>query len=67
MPELTRIGRRSTPGHPRRELLRKIFVGKCMQRIDGKTGEITDAQTKDFVKQQLAAFAKFIGAHGGKS
>ena len=44
----------------------EIFVGNCAQRIDDKTGQITDAQTKELIKQQLAAFAKFIGAHGGK-
>lgn len=45
----------------------EIFVANCMQRLDEKTGQITDQQTKDFIKQQLAAFAKFIAAHGGKS
>ena len=44
----------------------EIFVGNCAQRIDEKTGQITDAQTKEFITQQLAAFAKFITAHGGK-
>jgi chromate reductase, NAD(P)H dehydrogenase (quinone) len=44
----------------------EIFIGNCMQRIDAKTGEITDAPTRDFIKQQLAAFASFIAAHGGK-
>ena len=28
--------------------------------------ELTDTQTRDFIIQQLAAFAKFIAAHGGK-
>ena len=37
------------------------------QTIDDKTGQITDTPTKDFIKQQLVAFAKFITAHGGKS
>ena len=45
----------------------EIFIGNCMQRIDEKTGQITDAQTKELIKQQLTAFARFIGAHGGKS
>lgn len=45
----------------------EIFIGNCAQRIDEKTGQITDAQTKEFIKQQLAAFAKFIAAHGPKS
>ena len=44
----------------------EIFVGNCAQRIDDKTGQITDATTKDLIKQQLAAFAKFIAAHGAK-
>ena len=44
----------------------EIFVGNCAQRIDDKTGQITDAQTKELIRQQLAAFEKFIGAHGGK-
>ena len=42
----------------------EIFIGNCAQRIDDKAGRITDAQTKDFIKQQLAAFARFIAAHG---
>ena len=42
----------------------EIFIGNCMQRIDAKTGQITDQQTKDFIKQQLAAFAKFIMVYG---
>ncbi len=44
----------------------EIFIGNCMQRIDEKTGEITDAQTKEFLRQQLAAFAKFVAQHGAK-
>ena len=36
-------------------------------RIDDKTGQIKDEQTIGFIKQQLAAFAKFIEQHGGKS
>jgi chromate reductase, NAD(P)H dehydrogenase (quinone) len=42
----------------------EIFVGNCVQRLDVNTGEITDAQTKEFIKQQLAAVAEFIVAHG---
>jgi len=42
----------------------EVFIGNCAQRIDEKTGHITDEQTKTFIKQQLAAFAKFIAAHG---
>jgi len=44
----------------------EIFIGNCAQRIDDKTRRITDAQTRDLIKQQLAAFARFIAAHGSK-
>ena len=44
----------------------EIFIGNCAQRIDEKTGKITDAPTRDFITQQLAAFAQFITAHGTK-
>ena len=44
----------------------EIFVGNCAQRLDDKAGKITDEATIGFIKQQLAAFAKFIGAHGAK-
>jgi chromate reductase len=44
----------------------EIFVANCAQRLDEKTGQITDEQTRNFIKQQLAAFAKFIAAHGAK-
>jgi chromate reductase len=45
----------------------EIFIGNCVQRIDEKTGKITDEATVGFIKQQLAAFAKFIAAHGAQS
>jgi chromate reductase len=45
----------------------EIFIGNCSQRIDAKTGEITDQQTVGFIKQQLAAFAKFIERLGAKA
>ena len=38
----------------------EIFIGNCAQKIDAKTGEITDAQTVEFIRQQLAAFANFV-------
>jgi chromate reductase len=44
----------------------EVFIGNCSQRIDAKTGQITDEQTVGFIKQQLAAFAKFITRYGGK-
>jgi chromate reductase, NAD(P)H dehydrogenase (quinone) len=42
----------------------EIFIGNCAQKLDEKTGKITDETTIGFIKQQLAAFAKFIAAHG---
>ena len=44
----------------------EIFIGNCATRIDAKTGQITDQQTIGFIKQQLAAFLKFIERHGGE-
>jgi chromate reductase, NAD(P)H dehydrogenase (quinone) len=38
----------------------EIFVGHCASKLDEKTGEIKDEATRNFIKQQLAAFAKFI-------
>jgi chromate reductase, NAD(P)H dehydrogenase (quinone) len=45
----------------------EIFIGNCSQKIDAKTGQITDEQTVGFIRQQLAAFAKFIERHASKS
>jgi len=45
----------------------EIFIGNCSQKIDEKTGQIKDEQTISFIKQQLAAFAKFVARIGGKS
>jgi len=45
----------------------EIFIGNSSQRIDEKTGQIKDEQTIGLIKQQLAAFAKFIVRIGGKS
>ena len=38
----------------------EIFIGNVSTKIDAKTGQITDQQTVEFIRQQLAAFAKFI-------
>ena len=38
----------------------EIFIGNCSQRIDAKSGQITDQATVGFIRQQLEAFAKFI-------
>jgi chromate reductase, NAD(P)H dehydrogenase (quinone) len=37
----------------------EIFIGNCAQKIDAKTGQITDQQTVTFIQQQLTAFANF--------
>jgi chromate reductase len=42
----------------------EIFIGNCSQKIDARTGQITDQQTVGFIQQQLAAFAKFIERFG---
>jgi chromate reductase, NAD(P)H dehydrogenase (quinone) len=44
----------------------EIFIGNCSTRIDAKTGEITDPQTVELIRQQLAAFAKFVEQHAAK-
>ncbi|HEY3789567.1 MAG TPA: NADPH-dependent FMN reductase [Urbifossiella sp.] len=38
----------------------EIFIGSCASKLDEKTGEIKDESTRNFIKQQLAAFASFI-------
>jgi chromate reductase len=38
----------------------EIFIGNCTSKLDETTGEITDDTTRNLIKQQLAAFAKFI-------
>ena len=38
----------------------EIFVSFANKKFDEKTGELTDQPTKDILKTQLAAFAKFI-------
>jgi chromate reductase len=44
----------------------EIFVANCASKFDEKTSELKDVTTRDFIKQQLDAFAKFIERHGGK-
>jgi chromate reductase, NAD(P)H dehydrogenase (quinone) len=44
----------------------EIFVSFAAQKIDEKTGEIKDQPTLDIIKQQLAAFEKFIRKMSGK-
>jgi chromate reductase len=38
----------------------EIFVGLAQNKFDKESLELTDQPTKDIIKQQLAAFAKFI-------
>jgi len=45
----------------------EVFIGGAAQKFDDKTGQLKDEQAVGFIKQQLAAFAKFIGQHGGKA
>jgi chromate reductase, NAD(P)H dehydrogenase (quinone) len=45
----------------------EVFIGGAMQKFDEKSGQLKDEQAMGFLKQQLAAFAKFIEQHGGKS
>ncbi len=45
----------------------EVFVGACASRIDEKTGEVKDDATRNFIKQQLDAFAKFVARHGGSA
>ncbi len=38
----------------------EVFVNFVNKKLDEKSGELTDDAVKDIIKQQLAAFAKFI-------
>jgi chromate reductase, NAD(P)H dehydrogenase (quinone) len=38
----------------------EIFIANCVSKLDEATSEIRDEATRNFIKQQLAAFAKFI-------
>jgi len=38
----------------------EVFVGNAASKFDKETLALTDQATKDAVKAQLAAFAKFI-------
>jgi chromate reductase, NAD(P)H dehydrogenase (quinone) len=44
----------------------EIFVSNVKARVNEETGELTDETTRDFIRQQLAAFAKFIARVGAK-
>jgi chromate reductase len=45
----------------------EIFIGSCASKFDEATGELKDETTRNFLKQQLQAFATFIDRHGGKA
>jgi len=45
----------------------EVFIGSAPQKFDEKTGQLKDEQSIGFIKQQLAAFAKFIERFGGKN
>jgi len=45
----------------------EIFVGGCASKLDEKSGELKDETTRNLIKQQLAAFATFIGKVAGKA
>ena len=45
----------------------EIFIGGCTPKFDDKTGELKDDATRNFIKQQLEAFEKFIARHGSKA
>jgi chromate reductase, NAD(P)H dehydrogenase (quinone) len=38
----------------------EIFIGNCASKLDEKAGEISDETTRNFIRQQLVTFAKFI-------
>jgi chromate reductase len=44
----------------------EIFVSMAQTKFDEKTGELKDETTRNFIKQQLEAFEKFIARVGGK-
>ena len=44
----------------------EIFIGAASTKVNEQTGELTDETARNFIKQQLLAFAKFIARHGGK-
>ena len=42
-------------------------IGGCAAKFDATSGALTDATTRDIVKQQLAAFAAFVERQGVKN
>src|SRR5205823_13620079 len=44
----------------------EIFIGSCASKFN-ESGELTDEPTRNFIKQQLAAFVPFIAKIGAKT
>lgn len=44
----------------------EIFVALAQTKFDEKTGELKDEATRNFIRQQLEAFEKFIARMSGK-
>jgi chromate reductase len=44
----------------------EVLVAQAQNKFDDKTGELKDEATRNVVREQLAAFAKFIAMIGGK-
>lgn len=44
----------------------EVFVSNVKSRVNEETGELTDETSKDFIRQQLVAFAKFIAQVSAK-
>ncbi len=38
----------------------EVMVGQAQNKVDAKSGELTDQKTREFIGKQLAAFAAFI-------
>lgn len=45
----------------------EIFISNVKSRLNEETGQLTDETTKDFIRQQLAAFATFMARVGTKA
>lgn len=44
----------------------EIFVGDCTQRINERSGEMTDVPTRELNSRQLVAFGNLLSVHGRK-
>ena len=41
----------------------EVMVANAAQKVDAKTGELTDQPTREIIAAQLVAFAAFVAAH----